>query len=52
MTADILKQQYEALKAKLHPDAKLLLEQWKDLQQQYSGDFLNTKCAAMLSGSQ
>jgi methylmalonyl-CoA mutase len=33
----------EELKAKLHPDAKALLEQWKDLQQQYSGDFFEYK---------
>ncbi len=39
MTAETLQQRYEALKNKLHPDAKALLEQWKDLQQQYSGDF-------------
>jgi methylmalonyl-CoA mutase len=43
MTTDTLQNILEELKAKLHPDAKALLEQWKDLQQQYSGDFFEYK---------
>ena len=43
MTGETLQKKYEALKSKLHPDAKDLLEQWKDLQQQYSGDFFEYK---------
>lgn len=43
MTGETLQQKYEVLKSKLHPDAKALLEQWKDLQQQYSGDFFEYK---------
>jgi hypothetical protein len=34
MTTDTLQNILEELKAKLHPDAKALLEQWKNLQQQ------------------
>jgi isobutyryl-CoA mutase len=40
---ETLKQLYEAIKCKLHPDAKALLEQWKNLQQQYSSDFFEYK---------
>jgi methylmalonyl-CoA mutase len=43
MTGETIEKKYEALKSKLHPDAKALLEQWKDLQQQYSGDFFEYK---------
>ncbi len=43
MTTDTLQNILEELKAKLHPDAKALLEQWKNLQQQYSSDFFEYK---------
>jgi methylmalonyl-CoA mutase len=43
MTGETLQAKYEALKSKLHPDAKVLLEEWKNLQQQYSGDFFEYK---------
>ncbi|HSK12619.1 MAG TPA: methylmalonyl-CoA mutase family protein [Phnomibacter sp.] len=40
---DTLKEKYDGLAGALHPDAKALLEQWKDLQQQYSGDVFEYK---------
>lgn len=43
MTGETLATKYEALKNKLHPDAKALLEQWKQLQEQYGGDVFEYK---------
>jgi isobutyryl-CoA mutase len=39
MPANELKNKYNELKEKLHPDVKKLLEQWAVLQKQYEGDF-------------
>jgi methylmalonyl-CoA mutase len=43
MTPETLQKHYESLQRKLHPDAKQLLEQWKEIQQQYTGDFFEYK---------
>ncbi len=39
MPANELKNKYNELKEKLHPEAKKLMEQWAVLQKQYEGDF-------------
>ena len=43
MIPETLQQHFESLKNRLHPDAKALLEQWKEIQQQYTGDFIEYK---------
>jgi isobutyryl-CoA mutase len=39
MATEQLKATYESIREQLHPAAKKLMEQWKNLQQQYAGDF-------------
>jgi methylmalonyl-CoA mutase len=43
MEKELLNRHKEKLEKLLHPDAKVLLEQWKQLQAQYSGDFFEYK---------
>jgi len=43
MEKELLKNYKDKLEKLLHPDAKVLLEQWKQLQEQYSGDFFEYK---------